>query len=184
MDEFVEGLAGDVGVVGLGKERDDSDAGVAADNGDRLVGGVGVLDLSEEAGGADDVEGGNTEEALGVVDALGFEDFGADGDGGVDLSGNVSQLKGDAGKKDGIGQRTMSYRVGNDEDVGVGCGISASFCEITDNRCVGVEKICQLSGYLSCMISMTYKIYHHESFLASGVHRQGSGRSQLPSMLP
>jgi len=35
----------------------------------------------------------------------------------------------------------MSYRVGNDEDVGVGCGVSASFGEITDDGCVGVEQI-------------------------------------------
>jgi hypothetical protein len=59
---------------------------VATDDGDVLGGGVGVLELGDEARGTDDVEGGDTEEALGVVDALGLEDLGGDGDGGVDLT--------------------------------------------------------------------------------------------------
>ena len=58
---------------------------MAADNSDVLVGGVGVFVLGDEAGGADDVESGDAEEAFGVVDAFGFEDLGADWDGGVDL---------------------------------------------------------------------------------------------------
>lgn len=58
---------------------------MATDDGDGLVGGVGALDLRDEAGGTDDVKGGDTEEALGVVDALALEDLGDDGDGGVDL---------------------------------------------------------------------------------------------------
>jgi hypothetical protein len=58
---------------------------VAADDGDVLRGGVRVLELRDEARGADDVEGGDAEEALGVVDARGLEDLGRDGDGGVDL---------------------------------------------------------------------------------------------------
>jgi hypothetical protein len=72
-------------VAGLRQERDDGCAGVATNNGDVLAGGVGVLDLGDEARGTDNVEGGDTEEALGVVDALGLEDLGGDGDGGVDL---------------------------------------------------------------------------------------------------
>jgi hypothetical protein len=58
---------------------------VATNNGDVLAGGVAVLDLGDEARGTDDVEGGDTEEALGVVDTLGLEDLGGDGNGGVDL---------------------------------------------------------------------------------------------------
>ncbi len=57
---------------------------MATDDGDVLGGRVGVLQLGDEAGGADDVEGGDTEEALGVVDALGLEDLGGDGNGGVE----------------------------------------------------------------------------------------------------
>ena len=85
VDERVADLTGNVGVVGLREERDDGHAGVATDDGDGLVGRVGALDLRDEAGGTDDVEGGDTEEALGVVDALALEDLGANGDGGVDL---------------------------------------------------------------------------------------------------
>jgi hypothetical protein len=58
---------------------------VTTNHGDVLVGRVGPLDLGDEAGGTDDIEGGDTEEALGVVDTLALEDLGADGDGGVDL---------------------------------------------------------------------------------------------------
>jgi hypothetical protein len=83
-DVLGELLAGEV-VAGLREEGDDSGTGVAADDSDVLVGRVGALDLRDEAGGADDIEGGDTEEALGVIDALGLEDLGGDGDGGVDL---------------------------------------------------------------------------------------------------
>ena len=83
-DDFAELLALEV-VSGLGEERDDGGARVAADDGDVLVGGVRVADLGDEARGADDVEGGDAEEALGVVDALALEDLGGDGDRGVDL---------------------------------------------------------------------------------------------------
>lgn len=72
-------------LAGLGEEGHNGGAGVTSDNGDVLTGGVVVLDLGDEAGSADNVEGGDTEEALGVVDALGLEDLGSDGDGGVDL---------------------------------------------------------------------------------------------------
>ena len=74
-------------MVGLGEDGDDGDAGVTTDHGDLLVGRVGLLDLGDEAGGTDDVEGGDTEQTLGVVDALGLEDLGDDGDGRVDLCG-------------------------------------------------------------------------------------------------
>lgn len=85
VDESVAGLAGDGGVVGLRQQGDDGHTGVATDDGDLLASGVGLLDLGDEAGGTDDVKGGDTEEALGVVDTLGLVDLGDDGDGGVDL---------------------------------------------------------------------------------------------------
>jgi hypothetical protein len=72
-------------VAGLGEEGNDGSAGVTADDSDVLGGGVGVLQLGDEAGGTDNVKGGDTKETLGVVDALGLEDLGGDGDGGVDL---------------------------------------------------------------------------------------------------
>ena len=84
------GVGAQVGVVALGEEGDDGDAGVAADDGDVLVLGVGALDLGDEAGGADDVEGGDAEEGLWVVDSAELVDFTADWDGGVDLFYDVS----------------------------------------------------------------------------------------------
>jgi hypothetical protein len=63
---------------------------VAADDGDVLLSWVRALDLGDEAGGADDVEGGDAEQLLGVVDASGLEDLGGDGDGRVDLVASVS----------------------------------------------------------------------------------------------
>ena len=69
----------------LGEEGNDGHARVPANDGDGLVSGVGAFYLRDEARGADYVEGRYAEEALGVVDAFGLEDFGADGDGGVDL---------------------------------------------------------------------------------------------------
>jgi hypothetical protein len=85
VDEVVELLAGDVGMAGLGDEGNNGSAGMTTNHGDILVSRVGALNLGDEAGGTNDVEGGDTEEALGVVDTLALEDLGADGDGGVDL---------------------------------------------------------------------------------------------------
>lgn len=110
------GVAGQLGVAGLAEERDDGHAGVATDDGDVLVGGVGALELGDEAGGADDVEGGDTEQALGVVDAAGLEDLGSDGDGGVD-------------------------GVRDDEDLGLGAGLGAGLGEVADDGGVGVEQV-------------------------------------------
>lgn len=83
--ELVAGGTFDVGVVGLGEEGDDGDTGVTTDNGNLLVGGVGALELGDEARSTDNVKGGDTEETLGVVDTLGLVDLGDDGDGRVDL---------------------------------------------------------------------------------------------------
>lgn len=85
VDESVTDLTLNVGVVGLREQRNDGNTGVATNNGDELVGGVGLLDLRDETGGANNIQGGNTEEALGVVDALGLKDLSDNGDGGVDL---------------------------------------------------------------------------------------------------
>ena len=76
-------------MASLGEERDDCGTGVTTNDGDVLGGRVSALDLGDEARRADNIEGGDTEEALGVVDTLGLEDLSGDGDGGVDL-GHVS----------------------------------------------------------------------------------------------
>lgn len=110
------GVAAQVGVVALAEEGHNGDTRVATDDGDVLVLGVGALDLADEARGTDDIEGGDTEEALGVVDTTGLVDLGADGDGRVD-------------------------GVGDDEEVGLGGGLGAGLGEVTDDGGVGVEEV-------------------------------------------
>ena len=114
LDELLVG--GEVGVVALGEEGNDGDTGVATDDGDALVLGVGALDLGDEAAGTDNIKGGDTEEGLGVVDTAGLEDLGADGDGRVD-------------------------GVGNDEDLGLGGRLGNGLGEVADDGGVGVEEI-------------------------------------------
>lgn len=114
LDELSVG--GELGVGALGEERDDGDTGVATNDGDVLVLGVGILELGDEAAGADNVEGGDTEELLGVVDTGLLEDLGADGDGRVD-------------------------GVGDDEEVSVGGVLGSGLGEIADDGGVGVEEI-------------------------------------------
>ena len=58
---------------------------MAADNGDLLVRWIGALDLRDEAGGTDNVEGGYAEQSLGIVNTFGLEYLSADRDGRVDL---------------------------------------------------------------------------------------------------
>ena len=121
-------------VSGLGEEGNDGSAGVATDDGDVLGGGVGVLQLGDEARGTDDVEGGDTEEALGVVDALGLEDLGGDGDGGVDLICQILLR---------VIQIELTYGVGDDQDVGLGGVVGAGLGQVADNGGVGVEQVCR-----------------------------------------
>ena len=85
VDEGVTSLTGDRSVVGLREEGNDGHAGVATNDGDLLVRGIGLLDFGDEAGSADDIEGGDTEQALGVVDTLGLVHLRDDGHSGVDL---------------------------------------------------------------------------------------------------
>lgn len=114
LDEL--GVGAQVGVAALAEQRDNGDTRVATDDGDVLVDGVGALDLGDEAAGADNVEGGNTEEGLGVVDTGSLEDLGADGDGRVD-------------------------GVGDDEDLGLGGGLGNSLGQVADDGGVGVEEV-------------------------------------------
>ena len=83
--------------------------------------------LRDETACADNIEGGNTEKTLGVVCAFGFEDLGADGYGAVDW-------------------------VCNDENVGFWGGVCNGFGEVSNDRGVGIEKVCRwslLEGILS-----------------------------------
>jgi len=103
-------------VAALAEQRDDGLAGVATNDNDVLVGRVGALVLGDEARGADDVKGGDTEQAAGVVDTGLLQNLGGDGDGAVD-------------------------RVGDDQDVGVGAVLGDRLGEVTDDGGVGVEQV-------------------------------------------
>ncbi len=59
---------------------------MATNDGDVLICRVGALKLRDKTRSADNIKGGDTEQALWVVDILRLEDLGADRDGGVDLS--------------------------------------------------------------------------------------------------
>ena len=76
----------------LREEGNNGGARVATYNGDILIGRVGVPDLRDEAGGTDNVESSDTEEALWVVDTLRLEDLGSDGHGGVHLKLSIEIL--------------------------------------------------------------------------------------------
>jgi hypothetical protein len=98
----------------LGEERDDGRTGVTTDDGDGCAVGVLVEDLTDESGGTDNVEGGDTEQTLGVENTGLFKGGGHDGDGGVD-------------------------RVGDDEDVGFGSDTANGGGEVADDGGVGLE---------------------------------------------
>ena len=131
LDVGVELLAREA-LARLGQEGNDGGTGVTANNSDVLGGGVGVLDLRDEARGADNVEGGDTEQALGVVDTSLLEDLGGDGNGGVDLQMSMGCL---------FGLGCATYGVGDDQDVGLGGVLSSGLGEVADNGGVGVEEV-------------------------------------------
>jgi hypothetical protein len=117
-------LANEVWVVGLGEKWDNGDTRVTSNDGDVLISWVGLLDLRDEAGGADDVKGGDTEEALWVVDTGLLEDLGDNWDGGVNW-------------------------VRDNEDLGVWGRLGGGLCEVADNGGVGVEEIITGHAWLS-----------------------------------
>lgn len=137
------GWDGDGG-LGQAEEGDDGLAGVATDDGDGgLLGVLGAGDLGDKGLGADDVEGGDTEEALGVEDTLGLQDLGGDGDGGVD-------------------------GVGDDEDEGLGGDIGDDLDEALDDTGVDVEEIITGHSWLALgYVSMILEL--HASWYSRGI---------------
>lgn len=97
---------------------------MTSNNDNVLVYGVGALDLADEAGCAHDIEGGDTKQALGVVDTGLLEDLGDNGHGAVD-------------------------GVGDDEDFGIRGGFGSGFGEVADDGGVGVEEIVTAHAGLS-----------------------------------
>ena len=110
----------------LAEEGNDGLARVATDDGDNELLGVALAsNLGNEGLGTDNVEGGDTEELLGVEDTLGLEDLGGDGDSRVD-------------------------RVGDDEDEGVGGDLSGDLDQALDDTGVDVEEIITGHARLAC----------------------------------
>jgi len=118
LDADGEGLALLVGHggVGLTEEGKDGDSGMASDDGDINVLGVLAHVGAKEGVGTTDIKGGDTADLLGVEDALGLEDLGGNGDGGVD-------------------------GVGDDGEDGVRAVLGATLDEGLDDGSVGVEEI-------------------------------------------
>merc|ERR1719454_1051201 len=99
----------------LGKDRDDGDAGVAADDGDVLGGDVGAVLLGDESLGPDDVKSGDAEDLV-LSDTKLLVDLAGDGHGGVDW-------------------------VGDDTDPSVGAVLGTSLGQGGDDGGVGVEEV-------------------------------------------
>jgi hypothetical protein len=117
--------------LGLAEKRNDGLSRVATNDWDSQI--LRILrahDLSDEGFSTDDIEGGNTEEALGVEDSLGLEDLGGDGDGRVD-------------------------RVRDDQNVGFGGDFSNDFDEAFDDTGVDVEEIITSHSWLACVPSIS-----------------------------
>ena len=92
-------------------------AGVSADDGDCEILGLRLAsDTGNEGLSTDDVEGGDTEEALGVENVLGLENLGGDGHSRVDW-------------------------VRDDQDEGLGGNLGSSLDETLNNAGVDVEEI-------------------------------------------
>lgn len=114
LDESLVLLAGDaLGLSVLAEQGDNGDTRVTTDDGHVDVLGVSALDLANESGSSDNVEGGNTEESLLVKDTGLLEDLGEDGDGRVDW-------------------------VGDDQDEGLWRVLGNSLGEVSDDGGVGV----------------------------------------------
>lgn len=140
VDQLIQLRASDVAVAGLRDQWDNGDAGVTTNDGDLLISRVGLLDLGDESGGSDNIESGDTEESLWVVDTLALEDLTADGDCGVDLFSLVSVWF--------LAAHVLTYRVGDNQNVGVWRSLSDSLGEIPDNAGVCVEQIYVISAVL------------------------------------
>jgi hypothetical protein len=114
LDESLVLLAGDaLGLSVLAEQGDNGDTRVTTDDGHVDVLGVSALDLANESGSSDDVEGGDTEESLLVKDTGLLEDLGEDGDGRVDW-------------------------VGDDQDEGLWRVLGHGLGKVSDDRGVGV----------------------------------------------
>lgn len=108
------------------EDGDNGLARVSTNNGDsKLRAGLLAGDLSNKGLSTNDIKGGDTEESLGVEDALGLQNLGGDGDCRVD-------------------------RVGDDEDVGLGSDLGGNLDEALDDAGVDVEQVITGHAGLAC----------------------------------
>jgi hypothetical protein len=140
---------------GLAEERNNGLTRVTTNDGDGQALGVGLAnDISDKGLCSDNVEGGDTEEALGVEDVLGLENLGRDGDCGVD-------------------------GVGDDEDEGLGSDLGGDLDEALDNASIDVEEIVASHTRLAC----AGKVVSQELKLGEGPRGRtagGGGRGGRP----
>ena len=105
---------------------------MSTDDGDSQLRGRLPGNLGNEGLGADNVQSSDTEQALGVENALGLQDLGADGNGRVD-------------------------RVRDDEDESLGSNLGSNFDETLDNASINVEKVVAGHSGLAC-IRKTFRL--------------------------
>lgn len=117
--------------LGLAEERDDGLAGVTANDGNDSLGWVLLAsDALDEGLGTDDVEGGDTEELLGVEDAGLLEDLSGNGDGAVD-------------------------GVGDDEDEGLGAVLGDTLDQALHDASVDLEEVITGHARLACVYTLS-----------------------------
>jgi hypothetical protein len=121
VNELVVGFAlHTLPVLSLGKERNDGGTTVTTDNGNNGLVRFSAGNARKESSGSHDIKGGDTEQALGVENTCFRKSLCHDGDGGVD-------------------------GVGNDQDVGCGCGLRDVSGQVPNDGRICVEKI--ISGH-------------------------------------
>ena len=109
-------LLREVGSGHVGQKGQDGGTGVATDHRYVGLGHIKFLVLGNKGVGTDDVQGGDAEEPLLVVDPLGLQGLGEDRHGGV-------------------------HRVGDDQEHGLRAGLGAGICQALYDAGVDVEEI-------------------------------------------
>jgi len=136
---WVESIIGESGVVSASDPRTTRRAGrTCSHDGNVGILGFGALDGAQKGARPDDVQGGNTEQPLGVEHAVLLEDLGKDGDGRVDGVGDDQDHGRGSVLGGGLGQ------VSDDRGVGVLCGRAWGLgIGWHDRRCARVGEECR-----------------------------------------
>lgn len=140
VDKGVVAVRGDLEVGGdLAEQRNDGLARVTTNDRD---GGLGRVvqagELLSEGFGTDNIQSGDTEQALRVEDTGVLENLGGDGDGGVD-------------------------GVGNDQSEGLGAELGDALDQITDDRGIDLEEV--ITGHTRLAYRIVESIDQFEELL-------------------